>query len=924
MQLISLFAIIVCSLLPCSTSASSNTGWQTIAASGTPTARHEAAFVPFQGQLYLIGGRRINPVDRFDPESKKWTECAVTPMELHHFQAVVVDEAIYLVGAMTGRWPNETPLEKVVIYYPKEDRFEFGHTIPEARRRGGAGAAVYSGSIYIVGGITNGHQDGYQPWLDRYDPKTGEWEALADAPHARDHFQAVILHDRLYAAAGRTTSQRTKQGFDLTVPEVDVYDLKKDVWLPNGSVPNLPTPRAGNMAANVKGHLVIGGGECGRQKQAHSEVEAFNPKTGRWTSWAPLQRGRHGSGFAVAGNRLYTASGSGNRGGGPELNSIEEFDIRSPPIQASGTEDHQGLWHRKTLSFTGPATSETATPNPFTDYRLMVTFRNGRKSVRVRGFYAADGNASESSAASGAVWTAHFCPDEPGEWTWKAELRMGPDIAIKTQPEIGKVVQLSNTEGRFHVSPAEEANPSRSFYDNGRLTVRNGYFQFADGRYWLKGGTNSPENLLAYTDFDGTYRVQAKARDGEAAPPTAIHRFQAHANDWQPGDPTWKDGRGKNLVGAINYLASTGMNTAYFLTMNIGGDGNDVWPYVNEEQWDRFDCSKLDQWDIVFQHMQEKGILLHIVTQETENERMLDDGDCGRLRRLYYAELIARFGAHPGLIWNLGEENGPAHFSPNGQTSEQQRQMATVLKELDPYDHPVVIHTHSTKESKEDLLPPLLNHTALDGLSLQVNQPQRVNEEIITWNRKAKASGHPWVICMDEIGKWDTGLVPDSVDASHDDSRRLVLWGSLMAGAAGIEWYFGAHHPHNDLNSEDWRQRASMWAQTNHALTFFRQIPYWDMNPANELLDQNGCYCLAQKGRTYAVYLPQNVSTAQLDLKGVAGTASIQWFNPRDGGKLKPEKVNQLQPSDEADRRKLQLDPPDRSGDWVALISIAD
>ncbi len=194
--------------------------WETIDANGQPTARHEAAFVAYKGKAYLIGGRRINPVDVFDPTTKTWTAKSETPIELHHFQAVVVDDAIYLIGAMTGPWPNEKPVEKIVVYYPETDEFKFIHSIPESRRRGGAGAALHDGKIYIVGGITNGHMDGRQPWLDVYDPRTGAWIPLEDAPHGRDPFQAAVHQGRLYALAGRTTSQRTNQGVDLTVPFV--------------------------------------------------------------------------------------------------------------------------------------------------------------------------------------------------------------------------------------------------------------------------------------------------------------------------------------------------------------------------------------------------------------------------------------------------------------------------------------------------------------------------------------------------------------------------------------------------------------------------------------------------------------------------------------------------------------------------------
>jgi hypothetical protein len=56
-------------------------------------------------------------------------------------------------------------------------------------------------------------------------------------------------------------------------------------------------------------------------------------------------------------------------------------------------------WHKVTITFDGPDTSETATPNPFTDYRLSVTFTNGGTTYVVPGYYCADGNAANSGAS---------------------------------------------------------------------------------------------------------------------------------------------------------------------------------------------------------------------------------------------------------------------------------------------------------------------------------------------------------------------------------------------------------------------------------------------------------------------------------------------------------------------------------------------
>ncbi len=35
------------------------------------------------------------------------------------------------------------------------------------------------------------------------------------------------------------------------------------------------------------------------------------------------------------------------------------------------------------------------------------------------------------------------------------------------------------------------------------------------------------------------------------------------------------------------------MNSVYFLTLNILGDGKDVWPYINPKDLTQFDVSKL-------------------------------------------------------------------------------------------------------------------------------------------------------------------------------------------------------------------------------------------------------------------------------------------------------------------------------------------
>lgn len=567
------------------------------------------------------------------------------------------------------------------------------------------------------------------------------------------------------------------------------------------------------------------------------------------------------------------------------------------------------LWHAVTLTFDGPATSETARTNPFLDYRLDVTFTNGDAEYVVPGYYAADGNAAETGQTAGNKWRVHFVPDRQGRWTYRTSFRRETNIAVSLDPNSGTPLGPDGSTGAFVVKPTDKLSPD--FRAKGLLRYANHrYLQFAGtGEYFIKGGADSPENFLAYADFDDTYDSAELTRQGEATGKAFIHHYKLHVKDWRPGDPTWHNGKGKGIIGALNYLASKGMNSVYFLTYNIdGGDGGDVWPWISPTTKVRFDCSKLDQWDIVFSHMDKLGLMLHVVTQETENDQGIDGGQLGRQRMLYYRELIARFGHHLALVWNLGEENT--------NTDAQRKAFAKYIRHIDPYDHPIVCHTYPGKY--DEVYEPLLRYRYFEGPSLQTND---THNQTIKWIDRSKAAGRPWFVCLDEIGPAHTGVKPDNDDYRHDTVRREHLWGNLMAGGAGVEWYFGYRFAHNDLNCETWRSREQMWDLTRYALEFFKKhLPYAKMSHHDELTSAEEDYCLAQPGACYAIYLPSGGST-DLDLGDTAAAFTIRWYDPRRGGPMRigstalttgPGVINVGQAPDSTDK------------DWVVLLQRAN
>jgi hypothetical protein len=491
-------------------------------------------------------------------------------------------------------------------------------------------------------------------------------------------------------------------------------------------------------------------------------------------------------------------------------------------------------WHRLSMTFDGPNTSESNSSNPFYNYRFNMYFTGPSGNVIIRpGYFAASGNAANDSSTSGNKWRCTFTPNEEGAWTWISSMRSGTNISIGSS--LGTSVSpIDGLSGSFVIGPTDKTG--NDFRAKGMLVYNGSHYEIfgETGEAFVKRGPGSPENFLAYIDFDQTF-------DAGGSGSNFVHSYSAHVSDWTSADPVWKTTKGKGIIGVINYLSSKGMNAIYFIIHNRSlsgqGDGQDTWPWIDLNNRDRFDVSKLDQWQIVFDHSDNKGIRKNFLFQEIENQN--DLGSLTNERKLLIREMSARFGHALGLQWNLGEEDS--------QSDSVKKSQADYIRSLDDYNHPITFHTLF---NGEDSYNGIYGYSSFESSSFQGsgNRYDSVTTEIRNGSSNA---GRKWIVYGDEQDPDDLNNVSEMIN---------IFCRNIFSGGGGCEFYSGNFETGGgfDLTLENFRQFDPLWTSLNSISEFISEgTNVVSMNPGTT----NDGDKMIFNTESYIIYLQNGGST---------------------------------------------------------------
>lgn len=192
------------------------------------------------GPMYAVGGHDgwsyLNTVERWDPSGRKWNY--VSPMTTSRSCAGVgvLDSKLYVVGGRDG----SSCLKSMESFDPHTNRWSA--CAPMNKRRGGIGVSTLNMFLYAIGGHEAPSSDPTSNKLDlveRYDPKTDTWTAIAPISSCRDAVGACVLASKLYIVGGF-------DGQYLDV--VERYDPETDEW---EKVSSLQYARAACCLVNV-------------------------------------------------------------------------------------------------------------------------------------------------------------------------------------------------------------------------------------------------------------------------------------------------------------------------------------------------------------------------------------------------------------------------------------------------------------------------------------------------------------------------------------------------------------------------------------------------------------------------------------------------------------------------------------------------
>jgi N-acetylneuraminic acid mutarotase len=329
--------------------------WQTVGELTHPRAFASAVALS-SGKILVVGG-----LDNDDPAVMNYESELVDPVtgavtvlpqkllgRLHQSITRGWDDSVVVTGGVEWRKTFWSPVDRVDVFLPSEQRWVRGQSMRQARSDHAA-TALHDGRILVTGGNADTK---LLSSVELYDPSLDRWTDGAPMPRPRTQHSATTLIDGRVLVTGGIDSD------GLATDTTFMYDPRSDSWvegpslttarihqlvvaLPSGNVllaggdgvaagtselfdfrtmrfipsGTLADPRLVAQGAVLPdGRVVIAGGLPPRMRefQPLRSAEIWEPETGLWKTLPPSPTGRAWGTIISVGGVVYQLSGTGD------------------------------------------------------------------------------------------------------------------------------------------------------------------------------------------------------------------------------------------------------------------------------------------------------------------------------------------------------------------------------------------------------------------------------------------------------------------------------------------------------------------------------------------------------------------------------------------------------------------------------------
>jgi len=459
--------------------------------------------------------------------------------------------------------------------------------------------------------------------------------------------------------------------------------------------------------------------------------------------------------------------------------------------------------------------------NPFTDSSFTGWFgtADGREKWQVEGF---------CDSEDGSIFRIRFMPPAPGEYKYFVEFHQGRGSATSA--------------GTFQAFDGHRRGPVRvdtqypwHFVWEG---TREHYFFNGTTAYWLMGWRD--DNVIQVA-IDRLHSLK-------------VNRIRI------------------TIAGRSNLFYGEPVMTGPSWTLFLA-----PWPTPNAEDiyhpafdYSRFSVAHWRKFDRALWYAREKDMVISLLLDMNDGRVHPGEFSSDERRFIHYA--IDRFAAFSNITWDLGDDldgyRNPLWTHVTG----------TLIKHWDPYRH--LATSHPMNNAHQDRTSDWFDFTSFAEWS------RKQHTFMLNQRREQERLGRIIPQTNEEYGYEDHYPVwAGPLGSDSADTLRRTAWDIVMAGGY-------------QTTGETARRGTNVWPDSGggwmngrgddtmtmlqgygHMVDFFTSFEWWKAEPHDEMVN-SGNYCLAELGKTYAIYLPRG-GQATVRLQG--GPFSAAWFNPSTG-----------------------------------------